>query len=161
MTITVRPVTDLTDCERVRSLAVEHAAYEHSTTVIPLDWAALASRLIHAERLRVFVAEADGLPVGYATLTFDASTWSATMYAHLDCLYVRHDYRNAGVGPLLFSAAADSAREEGVDELQWQTPSWNSGAIRFYERLGATSQAKERFTLRLTDTESVQRPTRQ
>jgi GNAT superfamily N-acetyltransferase len=51
---------------------------------------------------------------------------------------------------LLVEAAADVAREDGCFELQWQTPSWNEGAIRFYQRLGARSTSKERFTLPLS-----------
>jgi RimJ/RimL family protein N-acetyltransferase len=39
------------------------------------------------------------------------------------------------------------ARALGLTEVQWQTPSWNEGAIRFYDRLGARARAKTRFTL--------------
>ena len=56
-------------------------------------------------------------------------------------------HRDGGVGKLLAHAVIELARERGSGELQWQTPAWNSGAIRFYSRLGARQQSKERFTL--------------
>jgi hypothetical protein len=31
--------------------------------------------------------------------------------------------------------------------VQWQTPAWNEGAIRFYDRIGAVSKEKLRFFL--------------
>jgi hypothetical protein len=35
----------------------------------------------------------------------------------------------------------------GDDEIQWQTPTWNTDARRFYERLGARPAEKIRYTL--------------
>ncbi|SCK59058.1 hypothetical protein H180DRAFT_05647 [Streptomyces sp. WMMB 322] len=37
----------------------------------------------------------------------------------------------------------------GLGEVQWQTPSWNEGAIRIYDRPGTTRQDKARFTLQV------------
>jgi ribosomal protein S18 acetylase RimI-like enzyme len=44
-------------------------------------------------------------------------------------------------------SADGHARAQGCEALQWQTPVWNEGAIRFYDRLGATRLAKQRYTL--------------
>ncbi|MGP3950192.1 hypothetical protein [Streptomyces sp. 7N604] len=39
------------------------------------------------------------------------------------------------------------ARGLGLTEVQWQTPAWNEGAARFYERLGARAKEKLRYSL--------------
>lgn len=65
----------------------------------------------------------------------------------MDCLFVRDTHRGGGVGRILMKAALEHTRLHGTTELQWQTPTWNSGAIRFYDRLGAAQQTKRRFTL--------------
>ncbi|WP_213815436.1 GNAT family N-acetyltransferase [Glaciihabitans sp. dw_435] len=132
-----------------RALAVAHAQFEKSTIVIPADWAARTSRLIAAGQLDLFVARSSGQALGYATLTRGVSTWAAEPYGYLDCLFVAEGHRDAGVGPLLVTAVAEHARSVGLRELQWQTPSWNAGAIRFYTRLGAARSGKEHFALRL------------
>jgi GNAT superfamily N-acetyltransferase len=138
-----------TECEAVRPLAQAHAVYERSATVLVDDWSARISRMITAAQLHLFVALRGGEAVGYATTATTVETWTAAPYAELDCLFVHEGTRGAGVGALLVAAAADAARADGCRELQWQTPAWNEGAIRFYQRIGARSTSKERFTLAL------------
>lgn len=43
----------------------------------------------------------------------------------------------------------DAARGLGVEHVQWQTPCWNTDAIRFYDRVGALVQDKVRYRLTL------------
>jgi RimJ/RimL family protein N-acetyltransferase len=38
--------------------------------------------------------------------------------------------------------------------VQWQTPTWNEPAIRFYQRLGAKSKQKVRFFFSEADLET-------
>jgi len=102
---------------------------------------------IAAGRIDLFVARSAGEPVGYATLTRGVSTWDAEPYGYLDCLFVAEGHRSSGLGVLLIEAVVARSRELDLGDLQWQTPEWNDGAIRFYERLGATRLAKQRFTL--------------
>ena len=147
--VSIVRATTAAECASVRALAVAHARYERSDTVVPADWATRILDLIRTERLELFLAEVSATPVGFATLTHDVGTWAAAPYAHLDSLYVAEGHRDAGVGKLLTDAVIELARERGSGELQWQTPTWNSGAIRFYNRLGARQQRKERFTLAL------------
>ncbi|MDT9695245.1 hypothetical protein [Streptomyces sp. P17] len=39
------------------------------------------------------------------------------------------------------------ARARGLGQVQWQTPPWNTDAIRFSDRLGARAQEKRRYLL--------------
>ena len=86
---------------------------------------------------------------GYATATVDFSTWRAAPYLHMDCLFVRAEYRGRGMGALLLHAVLDHARAHRLGEVQWQTPSWNVDAQRFYGRHRAGSSSKTRYTLTL------------
>lgn len=135
------------DLPALVALCEAHADYERAGPVA----ADLAERLHPAlfgpePRLGCLVlAGPDGELAGYATFTRDFSTWSGAEYTHLDCLYLTPAHRGRGWGHLLLEAVVAAA---GGGELQWQTPEWNTGAQRFYERLGARPATKIRYTLR-------------
>lgn len=100
-----------------------------------------------APRLHAIVAADDDGIVGYATASLEASTWQGVEFLHMDCLFLREAARGSGVGGLLLTALRELAASLGARELRWQTPDWNEGAIRFYDRTGATRSAKQRYTL--------------
>lgn len=131
-------------------LCAAHAAYEQC---------AFAAEG-HTERLQAALAQGrvqawwlepagGGEALGYASVTLDWATLQAQPFAHLDCLYLVEAVRGHGAGRLLVDAVVRFARAQGCSSLQWQTPHWNAGAIRFYQRLGAGAQTKARFTLAL------------
>ncbi|MFC8506076.1 GNAT family N-acetyltransferase [Streptomyces sp. NPDC057411] len=138
------------DLDRVAELAAEHAAYEKAAPPAP-GLAARLHRLLFATpspRLRCLVAELpDTTLAGYATCAPELSTWDAAEYLHMDCLYLTEAARGHGLGALLVAAVQAEATALGLTEVQWQTPPWNEGAIRFYDRLGATSKEKRRYSL--------------
>lgn len=65
---------------------------------------------------------------------------------HLDCLYLDPPFRGRGLGSRLIAQAATGARHHGLTAVRWQTPSWNTDAIRLYERLGAHGEPLTRLT---------------
>ncbi|WP_328504488.1 GNAT family N-acetyltransferase [Streptomyces sp. NBC_00457] len=153
MTARVRPA-EPADLPRVAELAAQHAAYERATPPAPDLAARLAGLLFGtpAPRLRCLVAELPGGElVGYATCAPEISTWEGSEYLHMDCLFLAPGHRGLGLGPLLMDAVVDEARQLGITEVQWQTPAWNEGAVRFYDRLGARAKEKLRYTLRVAD----------
>lgn len=139
------------DLPEVVALIAEHAVYEKADPPAK----GLAERLgflLFGEpepRLIGLVAELrEGGPlVGYATCSAEVSTWDGEEYLHMDCLYLRDGHRGLGIGELLMDAVRGEARRLGLGQVQWQTPVWNDGAIRFYGRIGATSKDKRRFFL--------------
>jgi GNAT superfamily N-acetyltransferase len=133
----------------IRPLVQAHIEYERSDAVMPADWHDRAARLVAAGRLTIFVARSDADAVGYASVSTEVGTWAANSFAHLDCLFIADGHRGAGIGRALFDAVSAEARRQGLSDLQWQTPHWNAGAIRFYESIGATSKDKKRFSLAL------------
>ncbi|MFF6904154.1 GNAT family N-acetyltransferase [Streptomyces hydrogenans] len=138
------------DLPDVARLAAEHAAYEGAPPP-PADLASRLERLLFGTenpRLRCFVAELnDGPVIGYASCAPEVSTWDGAEYLHMDCLFLRDRHRGLKVGPMLVDAVVTEARVLGLGQVQWQTPPWNTDAIRFYDRLGAQAKEKRRYSL--------------
>lgn len=138
------------DLPHIAQLVAEHALYEQAEPP-PADLAERLEPLLFgtvAPRLRLFVAERnDAGIIGYASCAPELSTWDGAEYLHMDCLFLRDGHRGLRVGPMLVEAVRAEARALGLSEVQWQTPSWNADAIRFYDRLGARAREKRRFFL--------------
>lgn len=88
-----------------------------------------------AQRPEGFIrlAERDGSLVGFITLWVD---YKAGYDAYVDNLHVRPGQRGGGIGKGLLRDAAASAAAQGCKNLSLEVLDGNSGAIRFYERLG-------------------------
>ncbi len=137
------------DAAALLQLIRDHAVYEQSHAVLSVE--ALRHLLeMPKPPTSLIVAEEDGVLVGYAALTFDYSLWRGEEYGHLDCLFVRDGLRGRRIGERLLSGVKARARAAGARQLEWQTPDWNEGAVRFYRREGGTASLKMRFSLDLT-----------
>jgi GNAT superfamily N-acetyltransferase len=140
------------DLDAVVKLCIEHAAYEKAS----IHCRMLTNRLhrfLFAPDPRAWCGVADdrGHLVGYATWSREFSTWHAAEYVHMDCLYVRSESRNGGVGALLLQFVGDAAAMMGCSFVEWQTPDWNLDAIRFYDRSGAVRSQKTRYRWNVTN----------
>ncbi len=147
------------DLEGLVRLCADHAAYERAAYDSEGQVEKLARLMLGpAPRIHCLVA-ADGRRLaGYATWTYDASTWDGREFAYLDCLYLAAEYRGHGLGRELLRGVARAAVQAGCVQVQWHTPDFNDGAIRFYARLGASSKPKVRFFL---DGDALRRLTNQ
>lgn len=99
--------------------------------------------------LYCLVVEKDKNLVGYATFMRQFSTWDADFYLYMDCLFLKEEARGVGTGRRLMDRIRKEARRLHCDFIQWQTPDFNNGAIKFYERTGATGRLKSRFILKI------------
>jgi ribosomal protein S18 acetylase RimI-like enzyme len=145
MTYTVRTITPK-DLLALVELCAEHANYEQASYNREGKVEKLRQALVN-KRLYAWVIEGEQGLVGYATATLEFSTWDASNYLHMDCLYLKEEARNQGLGEQLVREVAKLAKEKSCVNVQWQTPDWNLRAMNFYERLGATSKNKVRFFL--------------
>jgi ribosomal protein S18 acetylase RimI-like enzyme len=149
MTYTIRPC-EQTDLHDLILLCEEHAAYEQSHFDSTGKVALLGSAIFHAPaRLTCYVIEVAGIIVGYYSFTLDYSTWDAQQYLHLDCLYLKEAFRGLGIGKHVMKNLIHIAAEKKCVNIQWQTPTFNGAAIKFYQAVGAQSKDKVRFTLAL------------
>lgn len=85
----------------------------------------------------VFVAEVDGKIEGMALVYYRFSTWKGRTL-HLEDLIVREEKRGTGLGNALYKTVIKYAREKGLRRAEWVVLDWNTHAIKFYERSGAT-----------------------
>ena len=124
------------DVPLLKTFFQEFATYERLSTAITEeqlrqdgfgDW----------PKFRVLIAEIDGLPAGYA-LFFDcySSLWGHGIF--LEDLFVRLRFRGKSVGRSMLANVARIAEDANGFGIMFNVLDWNSGAIEFYQRIGAT-----------------------
>jgi len=77
-------------------------------------------------------------PAGFALFFHTYSTFLGRPGIYLEDLYVRPEFRGAGVGRALLVHLAKLARERGCGRLEWSVLDWNEAAIGFYRGIGAS-----------------------
>jgi len=134
------------------ALCREHAAYEKAefrdSGQVERWRAALFSE---HPRLHGWIAFDGDETCGFMTVTVDYATWSAAPFSHMDCLYLREQYRGIGLGRAFLDRLRRFATESGCGWAEWQTPEDNELGIGFYRRVGATAKRKLRFTYDVVD----------
>ncbi len=84
-----------------------------------------------------FIALDKDKVIGFATYFTAYYSWTGkTIY--LDDLYVLESYRGQGIGNRLLDTVIATAKAENCKKVRWQVSNWNSKAIEFYKRRGAT-----------------------
>lgn len=135
------------DLKIIVALCKAHAAYEKAVFSEENKLELLEKHLFSDESdLKCLVVEDCNEIVGYATFFKQFSTWEASYYLYLDCLFLNEQQRGKGVGKKLMELIKDYAISQECSIIQWQTPNFNKKAIQFYNDIGATSKSKERFT---------------
>ena len=77
-------------------------------------------------------------PAGFALFFHNFSTFLGRPGIYLEDLYVRPEFRGAGVGRALLVHLAGLARERDCGRLEWSVLDWNEPAIGFYKGIGAS-----------------------
>ncbi len=85
----------------------------------------------------VLIGHHGGEPVGFALFFHSFSTFLGRPGIYLEDLYVRPEFRGAGIGRALLVHLARLAKERGCGRLEWWVLDWNEPAIEFYESIGA------------------------
>lgn len=140
------------DTASIVQLCKDHAAYERvpfsesGPGAQPTAEALSAYLFQQSPRLGCLVVEQGGAIVGYTTYVLQESTWRARPYLFMDCLFLIESVRSQGIGSRIMDALRVKAKEFDCDQIHWQTPGFNTHAIRFYQRLGAISSIKNVFT---------------
>ena len=114
----------------MREIAIEAKAHWGYDRALVEEWALGGDFEPESLRKRlVYVAEAEGLPVGWAALIPRGEVgW-------LEDLWVEPAWIGRGVGRALFEHVAAEARERGARRLEWEA---EPNAQGFYEHLGGT-----------------------
>ncbi len=134
------------DLGQLIDLCEAHAHYEQATYERNGKSALLDKALFDkTPKLFCLVVESGQQLIGYATYMIQYSTWDAAEYAYLDCIYLTEASRGMNIGEQLMNRVKEESVKCGCNHIQWQTPDFNTGAIKFYKRIGAFSKSKERF----------------
>ncbi|WP_409525700.1 GNAT family N-acetyltransferase [Nitrincola sp. MINF-07-Sa-05] len=136
------------DLDGLVRLCAAHAEYEKASYE-PDGISSRLKQLLFGETPSLFcvVAQRGSKLIGYATWSKEVSTWKAAFYVHLDCLYLDPEVRSHGIGKHLVAHVVRDALSFDCMEVQWQTPTFNTRAMHFYDRLGASRKEKVRFFL--------------
>ncbi|MBV5283271.1 MAG: GNAT family N-acetyltransferase [Paludibacter sp.] len=139
MTVTIRKIEE-SDYLVLISLFKEFALFEKLPEKMTNS---VEQMLREKEYLTGFVAVNDADEIlGYATYFFGYYTWIGKSL-YMDDLYVRPNFRGAGVGTKLIKEVIAFAKAEKCKKLRWQVSEWNQPAIEFYKSLGANVDAVE------------------
>ena len=134
--LSIRPA-EVSDVPLLNILIHEFAEFERlPITVTEEDL--LRDGFGEQPRFRVLMAEWNGQPAGYAIFFDYYSTFDGRAGLFLEDVYVRDVYRGKGIGKSLLAHIAVIARKEHCFGVRWQVLDWNTPAIDFYRKLGAT-----------------------
>ncbi|MEC8023399.1 MAG: GNAT family N-acetyltransferase [Myxococcota bacterium] len=155
MTLLLRDASP-SDAKTIYEFIVDLATYEKEPHAVRTTPETLHTQLeSSACPFDCIIAEWSGVPCGFALSFPNYSTWRGAAGTHLEDLYVDPSFRGLGIGRALLRHLAAQTLERGGQRLEWAVLDWNTPAIQFYQRLGATPM-DEWTTWRLTDDELTQ-----
>ncbi len=140
MNLTLR-VAKKEDCLRLMELVNELAFFEKApqevtVTLDEFEEAGFGKKPIW----KAFVAETDGLIIGFALYYIRYSTWKGSRM-YLEDFIVTEAMRGRGIGKLLFDRLIVEAKELGFNGMMWQVLDWNEPALNFYKKYEASIES--------------------
>jgi GNAT superfamily N-acetyltransferase len=140
MPLSIRPAT-AADVPLILDFVRGLAEYERMLDQVEADEERLRASLFppggRAPDAHCVVGSVDGAPAGFALYFFNYSTFLARPGLYLEDLFVKPEFRGAGLGKALLLHLAALAHERGCGRMEWAVLDWNEPAIGFYESLGA------------------------
>ncbi len=130
------------DCPRLMELIRELAVYEKAPDDVTVSLAHFEESGFGTQPVWwAFVAEVDGRIEGFALYYIRYSTWKGQRL-YLEDLVVTEAMRGKGLGKLLFDRLIEEMKEKKFSGMVWQVLDWNTSAIEFYKRYGASMDGK-------------------
>ena len=135
---TVRPAR-LEDVNAIVGLIRELAEFEKLSHLVEVTPQTLRPHLFGPKPVaEALVAEVGDEVVAFALFFTNFSTFLGRPGLYLEDLYVQPAQRGKGIGEALLKQLAKLAVQRGCGRFEWSVLDWNEGAIRFYEKMGAT-----------------------
>ena len=140
MPVTIR-IAEPDDAPEVYRLIRELAVYEKLDDRVRATADDIRMAMESADpRVHVLLAELDATSaVGFALYFFTFSTFEGAPTLYLEDVYVEPEARGRGIGMVLLRRLGEIARERGCRRMEWTALDWNTPALTFYRKLGATT----------------------
>lgn len=133
----IRPATE-DDVPLILQFIRELAAYERLSREVVATEEMLRESLFGERRVaEVLLSYSGDESAGFALFFHNFSTFLGRPGIYLEDLYVRPEFRGAGIGKALLTRLAELAEERGCGRLEWSVLDWNEPAIGFYGSIGA------------------------
>jgi GNAT superfamily N-acetyltransferase len=127
------------DVALLLSLIKELAEYERLSHEVVATEEMLRDSLFGEQRVaEALLGYLGDEPAGFALFFHNFSTFLGRPGIYLEDLFVRPEFRGAGLGRALLVHLARLAEERGCGRLEWSVLDWNEPAIGFYKGIGAS-----------------------
>jgi GNAT superfamily N-acetyltransferase len=127
------------DVPVLHRLMRDFATYEKLEARFKITEPALHTALFGPKpTIESILVEADGTTVGFAIWYFLFGTFSGRHGLFVEDIYVEPAHRGRGIGLALFRHMARIAIGRDCIYMAWNVLDWNTPAIEFYRRIGAT-----------------------
>ncbi|MEE9350603.1 MAG: GNAT family N-acetyltransferase [Flavobacteriaceae bacterium] len=129
---------EIKDMGSVIELIQELAAFEKEPDAVEIDMYDLIKEgFTPNPSFKSFVAEMNDEIVGMALFYQRFSTWKGKSI-HLEDLIVQKNKRGLGIGKALYREFLQYAYNQKAKRVEWVVLNWNTDAIAFYEKSGAS-----------------------
>jgi len=83
-----------------------------------------------------YLGRFEGQAAGYLIYFMTYSSFLAMPTLYIEDIFVLEEFRRKGIGTELFRFCVQKAKENGCGRIEWCVLTWNTPAIRFYEKQG-------------------------
>lgn len=133
------------DLPSVLEMLAEFAAFLDLGAYLEVTEKRLSAALFDEGSFASGLMAFDGVaPIAYAIYFPAFTSFRGQRGLFLEDIYIKPAYRSHGIGEKMLRELARDARDRGFERIDFQVLEDNTGAVKFYERLGAIKDEKER-----------------